>query len=72
MTAPVPPPPPPTARDTHRRRGPHRALRPRRRRRRPPPRRRPAEHLAGRSVTAVTATDPTAAWALVDGTDVVR
>ncbi len=33
---------------------------------------RPAEHLAGRSVTAVTATDPTAAWALVDGTDVVR
>ena len=33
---------------------------------------RPAEHLVGRSVTAVTATDPTAAWALVDGTDVVR
>lgn len=31
-----------------------------------------AEHLVGRSVTAVTATDPTAAWALVDGTDVVR
>lgn len=33
---------------------------------------RPAEHLVGRSVTAVTATDPTAAWALVDGTDMVR
>lgn len=33
---------------------------------------RPAEHLVGRSVTAVTATDPTAAWALVDGTDIVR
>lgn len=33
---------------------------------------RPAEHLAGRSVTAVTATDPISAWALVDGTDVVR
>ena len=33
---------------------------------------RPPEHLVGRSVTAVTATDPTAAWALVDGTDVVR
>ena len=33
---------------------------------------RPAEQLVGRSVTAVTATDPTAAWALVDGSDVVR
>lgn len=33
---------------------------------------RPAEHLAGRPVTSVTATDPTAAWALVDGTDLVR
>lgn len=33
---------------------------------------RPAEHLVGRSVTAVTATDPTAAWALVDGTAIVR
>lgn len=33
---------------------------------------RSAEHLVGRTVTAVTATDPAAAWALVDGTDVVR
>ncbi|MBL8775837.1 MAG: hypothetical protein JNK12_07895 [Acidimicrobiales bacterium] len=33
---------------------------------------RPAEHLAGRAVTAVTATDPAAAWALVDGAEVVR
>lgn len=33
---------------------------------------RPAEHLVGRLVTAVTASDPSAAWALVDGTDVVR
>lgn len=33
---------------------------------------RPAGHLAGRSVTAVTATDPNEAWALVDGTDLVR
>lgn len=32
----------------------------------------PAEHLAGRAVTAVTATDPAAAWALVEGTDLVR
>lgn len=33
---------------------------------------RPAEHLAGRTVTAVAATDPDAAWALVDGVEVVR
>ncbi len=33
---------------------------------------RPAEHLVGRTVTAVTTTDPDAAWALVEGTDVVR
>ena len=33
---------------------------------------RPAEHLVGRAVNAVTATDPAAAWVLVDGTDVVR
>ena len=31
-----------------------------------------ARHLAGRAVTAVTATDPGTVWALVDGTDVVR
>lgn len=33
---------------------------------------RPAEHLTGRTVTAVAAADPHTAWALVDGTDVVR
>ena len=31
-----------------------------------------ALHLPGRRVTAVTASDPHTAWALVDGTDVVR